>query len=221
MDFAVFVAIGYLLGSVPFGVIAGRLFTGEDVRRHGSGNIGTANVLRTVGARAAVLVLALDMGKAILAVVLAKVVTGSPGVQAAAAVAAVLGHSWPVFIGFRGGRGAATGLGALYVLSPISAVITTVVAASVMAITRYASLGSVLGASAGAVVLIVLSITGIEPLAYVWFAIFGVSFVVARHGENIRRLVKGQERKIGRPAEKVASDPKADGGKGSRWPKSA
>ena len=221
MEFAVFVAAGYLLGSVPFGVIAGRLFTGVDVRQHGSGNIGMANVLRTVGVRAAVLVLALDMGKAILAVVLARVFTGSPGVQAAAAVAAVLGHSWPVFIGFRGGRGAAPGLGALYVLSPISAVVTTVVAVSVMAITRYASLGSILGASAGAVAVIVLSITGVEPLAYVWFAIFGSSLVVARHAENIRRLIKGQERKIGQPVEEAVSNPKAHDGKGLRWPKSA
>ena len=220
MDF-VLVAVGYLLGSVPFGVIAGRLFGGVDVRDFGSGKTGTANVLRTVGVWPAVAVLILDFGKGVLAVVLAGVLADSDVTQAVAGVAVILGHNWPVFIGFRGGRGASTGLGALYALSPVSGLVTTLVAAPTMGLSRYVSLGAILGALAGALTLVVLSLAGVHPVAYMWFAVPAVVIVVVRHSDNIQRLLKGEERKIGQPANGSGPRKKDGKRKGLRWSRSA
>ena len=99
--YIVMIPVGYLLGALPFGLILGKLFGGVDVREYGSGKTGMTNVLRTAGLPAALLSLALDMGKAVLAVFLARIFFGSPGVEAAAAIAALVGHNWPVFVGFR------------------------------------------------------------------------------------------------------------------------
>ena len=146
-DYVIFVAIGYLLGSVPFGVIAGRVVGGVDVRQYGSGSTGTTNVLRTVGRRAAVAVLLLDMGKSVVAVLLARLLTDSDGVEVATALAAIAGHIWPVFAGFRGGKGISVGWSALFVLSPISGLVATLVGVPVIAVSRYVSLGSIIGSS--------------------------------------------------------------------------
>ncbi|MDP6064776.1 MAG: glycerol-3-phosphate acyltransferase, partial [SAR202 cluster bacterium] len=110
---------------MPFGVIAGRVVGGVDVRQYGSGSTGTTNVLRTVGRRAAVAVLLLDMGKSVVAVLLAQLLTDSAGVEVATALAAIAGHIWPVFAGFRGGKGISVGWSALFVLSPISGLVAT------------------------------------------------------------------------------------------------
>ena len=109
--YLVMIPIGYLLGAIPFGLILGKLFRGVDVREYGSGKTGMTNVMRTAGVLPALLSLALDMGKAVLAVVLARAFFDSRGAEAAAAIAAVMGHNWPVFVGFRGGRGTAPGWG--------------------------------------------------------------------------------------------------------------
>ena len=220
MDLFVLVTAGYLLGSVPFGVILGQVFGGVDVRQHGSGNIGMANVQRTVGSRVAVFVMALDMGKGVVAVILARVFADSSVIDAAAALAAMMGHNWSVFIGFKGGRGSATGLGALWALSPISGLVTTLVVASTIALSRYVSLGSVLGATAGAVVLVVVSAAGLNSLAYLWFALIAMPLIIVRHKENIARLLRGEERKIG-SRESPAVEPKAERRKSFRWPRSA
>ena len=119
VGFAVF---GYLLGSLPFGVILGRLFGGVDVRDHGSGSTGMTNVLRTAGKPAAALVLLLDMLKGAAAIIAAKLVTGSAGVEVAAGLGAIAGHMWPVFAGFRGGKGVSPGWGGLFPLEPISGI---------------------------------------------------------------------------------------------------
>ena len=199
-DFALFAAIGYLLGSIPFGLIAGRMFARVDVREHGSRVTGATNVLRTVGVRAAAAVLVLDMGKTILAVLLARTFTTSVGVETAAALAAILGHNWPLYLGFRGGRGTAPGWGGLLVLSPIAGLVASAVGLLSVAVSRYVSLGSMLGATSGAATLIVLSVTDVETLPYVWYGSIGASIIVVRHKENIRRLLKGEERKLGESA---------------------
>ena len=205
IDYLVLVPIGYLLGSLPFGLIAGLLLKRIDIRDFGSGKTGMTNVARTVGTPVALIVLLLDMGKAVLAVVLARVIYDSPGVEAAAALASLLGHNWPVFIGFRGGRGTASGWGGLLILSPWAGLASLVFGAPTLAISRYVSLGSIVGASSGAVVLVVLSATGHEPGEYVWFGSIAGLLVVARHRDNIERLLKGEERKLGRSAEAVGS----------------
>ena len=192
--------MGYLLGSLPFGVIAGWAFKRIDIRDYGSGSTGMTNVTRAVGVPAGIAVMVLDMGKAALAVILAKVFSDSHGVAAAAALAALVGHIWPVFIGFQGGKGVASGYAALFVLSPIAALASTVAGAPLVAITRYMSVGSLAGAAAGVVTLAVLSFTSYGEPEYIWFALIAGALVLAKHKENIRKLLKGEERKLGQAA---------------------
>lgn len=220
MDYLVLIPVGYLLGCLPFGLIAGWVFKGVDVRKYGSGKTGMTNVMRTVGVPAALLVLALDMGKGIVAVAIARLIADAPGVEAAAGLAALIGHNWPVFIGFRGGRGTATGWGGLLMLSPVAGLVATLVGLPVVAITRYMSLGSILGASSGAIALVVLAVTGAVPMEYVWYGAIGGALVVARHKDNIQRLLRGEERKISQRATAASVGPEADRRKGLRWSKS-
>ena len=190
-EFLVFAAVGYLLGSCPFGLIAGRLFGDVDVRDRGSGMTGMTNVIRTVGVPAGILVLGLDMSKTVLAVVLARVLTDSLGAEVVAAIAAILGHNWPLYSGFRGGRGTAPGWGGLLVLSPIAGIVASVVGLLTVAISRYVSLGSLVGATSGAATLVALSLLDVDPLAYVppayvWYGPIGAAIIVVRHKDNIR-----------------------------------
>lgn len=221
IDYVILVLTGYALGSVPFGVIVGWAAKRVDVREYGSGNTGTTNVLRTVGRPAAALVLLLDMGKGVLSVVIARVVSDTASVESAAALAALAGHNWPVFLGFRGGRGTATGWGSLLILSPISGLAATVVGTSLIVTTRYASLGSIAAATAGTGTLVGLSLAGQLPLGCVWFAAIGGPLVVLRHRDNIRRLLKGEERKMGQPAQATESGTIPHRRKGHQWPRSA
>ena len=207
-DILIMAAVGYLIGALPFGVLIGKAVANVDVREHGSGAMGMTNVLRTVGKPAAAAVLALDIGKGVAAVIIAKWLFDSPGAEVAAALAALVGHNWPVFIGFRGGRGTASGWGALWVISPIAGFAATVIGLSLVAITRYVSLGSIAAASLGSLVLIGLAIIGASvempvetPLVYCWYGAIGSALIVFRHRENIARLLNGTERKIGQRAD--------------------
>ena len=203
MSYLFLILVGYLLGSLPFGLMAGRLLKGVDVRDYGSGSTGSTNVQRTVGTPAAVVVLLLDAAKSVLAVFLARVFSDAPGVEVAAALAAIAGHNWPVFIGFKGGRGTATGVGGLLVLSPVSGLVALAVGLPTIALWRYVSLGSLLGGASGAITLTFLCLVGAEPLEYIWYGLIGLTLVFARHKDNIQRLVKRRERKLGQPVERV------------------
>ena len=207
-DILIMAAVGYLIGALPFGVLIGKAVANVDVREHGSGAMGMTNVLRTVGKPAAAAVLALDIGKGVAAVIIAKWIFDSPGAEVAAALAALVGHNWPVFIGFRGGRGTASGWGALWVISPIAGFAATVIGLSLVAVTRYVSLGSIAAAALGSLVLIGLAIIGASvempvetPLVYCWYGAIGSALIVFRHRENIARLLNGTERKIGQPSD--------------------
>ena len=197
LQLLLFISVGYLLGSVPFGIIAGRMFGQLDVRQHGSGKIGMTNVMRTVGKPAAILVLLLDMGKAIVTVIIARIFSDTASVQAAAGLAALVGHIWPIFAGFHGGRGTAPGWGVLLILSPLSGLIATVLGLITVALFRYVSLGSLIGSSTGALSIVILSAVGIEPTGYIWYGAIGGPLIILLHRSNISRLLKGQERKIG------------------------
>jgi glycerol-3-phosphate acyltransferase PlsY len=197
IEYLVMVPIAYLIGSIPFGLLAGKLVAKVDIREYGSGKIGMTNVLRTAGTTAAAVVLLLDMGKAVAAVVIARLLFDSGGAEAAAALTVIFGHNWPVFIGFRGGRGTASGWGGLLILSPIAGLIATVVGVSLVGVTRYMSLGSITAAALGSAVLVVLAMIGQEPLVYSWYGIIGGTLIVVRHRDNIQRLLNGTERKIG------------------------
>ena len=184
--------VAYLAGAIPVGFLVARAFGIGDIRRHGSGNIGMTNVLRTAGKLPGVLTLVGDVVKGMLAVWLGASVTGDAVVGAAvAAVAAVVGHCWSVFLRFRGGRGVATGLGALLLLvGPWAIAPSVVVFVVVVVTTRFVSLGSLLGTIGVPIVALALG----RSLASVIAAGAIAIIVVARHRENIARLLKGTEK---------------------------
>lgn len=187
---------GYILGSVPTGYLAGRAF-GVDVRKVGSGNIGTANVLRAAGKWAAILTLAGDMLKGLIPVVLARLATDNLWVHAAVGFAAVIGHCWPVFLRFKGGKAVATGAGTSIGLAPIVGLALFAFWWAVVLVSRYTSLGAI------AVMVVspfVFLLTG-QPLPYVLYTVIGGALVLWRHRENARALMQGTERKVGQRVE--------------------
>lgn len=190
------VLFGYLLGAVPVGYLVGRAF-GVDVRRVGSGNIGTANVLRAAGKWPAILTLVGDMLKGLVPVVLAMVLVESEWLHAVVALAAVVGHCWPVFLRFKGGKAVATGAGTSIGLDPLVGLGLFAFWWAVVLVSRYTSLGAI------AVMVVspfAFALTG-QPLPYVLYTIVGGALVLWRHRENARALLKGTERKVGQKAE--------------------
>jgi glycerol-3-phosphate acyltransferase PlsY len=197
------VLLAYLIGAIPFGILAGRLAGGVDLRQHGSRRTGTTNALRTLGLGWAVAVFALDVAKGAVAVLLAEALyrAGAAGsaewVAAAAGVAAVVGHNWSVFIGFSGGRGVATSAGGLLVISPWTLAVIGPLMAIVVWQTRYVSLGSVVAAAAAPAVTAMLAAMGVVGWAAVAYALVTGLLVIGSHGDNLRRLRDGTERRIG------------------------
>ena len=189
---AMFVS-GYLLGSVPFGIIIGRTLYGIDPRTVGSGNIGTANSMRAFGRTGAVLVLLGDALKGAIPTYVALRFFDDPWITAGVGLATVVGHNWSMFLRFKGGKGVATTLGVVIVLSLLAAVAFGAVWLATAAITRYSSLASMLGSAA---VPLMMYARG-DPLPYVWYGIIALALVLWRHEPNIRRLVAGDELKIG------------------------
>lgn len=221
------VVIGYILGSIPCGLIIAKLFAKKDVRQVGSGKIGMTNVMRTAGRKAAVISLLLDMGKAIAAVLIAGLIfrnhdtvavtpfTHLDSAQALAAMAAIAGHSWSVFLGFKGGRGVATFIGGLLAMYWPAAVVGGGLMIIIGAVTRYMSLGSIIGAVTAFIMLSALNILKINFLGhypafeYVIYAMIGAIFIYVMHRDNITRLVSGTERRIG---EKSKTEPAPSSG---------
>jgi glycerol-3-phosphate acyltransferase PlsY len=186
--------LAYLIGSIPFSFLVARAFGVRDVRRVGSGNVGATNVLRSAGRTAGALALGLDAGKGALAVALAeRLAPGEAILPAASALAVVVGHVYPLWLGLRGGKGAATGLGAFAVLEPVAALLGFVVFVLTVAVTQLASLGSVLGATSLAA--LVLVFRGLDPVAI--SAAVTAALIVFRHRANLRRILDGTERRIG------------------------
>ena len=186
------VVIAYLLGSIPFGYVIVRLKTGSDIRASGSGNIGATNVLRTTGRGAGILTLLLDFAKGYLAVWLAWRLTGADAAwTGTAAVAVLLGHAYPVFLRFKGGKAVATTLGAFLFLTPSAIAAVALVFVVTVAFTRYISLGSIL--ASGLFPLAVWMIAH-PPFPVIYASIFAGVFIVYRHKENIHRLHEGTER---------------------------
>jgi len=185
---AFLVGVAYLLGSVSFAVLLVRSTTGKDIRSEGSGNAGATNVLRAHGKALGLAVAALDVGKGAAAVALVRLATADPRYSAAAALAAVVGHVFPVFYGFRGGKGVATAFGAFLVLAPASALVCAGIFVAVVAATRYVSLGSV------------VAIVALPPVAGTLF--HARSPVVAAAAATavlvvLKRLARGTERRLG------------------------
>ncbi len=203
------VAGAYLLGSVSFSVVIVKLVQGLDVRSVGSGNAGATNVLRAAGRRAGILVLALDIAKGVTAVVVPRILAAPPGVVGSAAVAVVLGHVYPIFFGFRGGKGVATSAGALGALAPVAMVLGIVLFAGVVAWKKYVSLGSIVTAAAFPFLAWACYRLGWSDYGGAWLlgAAAAIAFlIVIRHASNLRRLQNGTEPRL------AEARPQATGG---------
>jgi glycerol-3-phosphate acyltransferase PlsY len=194
---AALMLVAYVAGSIPVGVLVARVAGGTDPRTVGSGRTGGTNALRALGRKWATIVVAGDLAKGILPVLLSRVVTGGdPLVEALCAVSAVGGAIWSVFAGFRSGRGVGTGVGTMLVIEPLAVVLAAPVFVGVILLTRYVSLGSLLGSAAMLPVMLLFVVAAGTPLSYVLYAAVGAAFIWLAHSDNIDRLIHGTERKF-------------------------
>jgi acyl phosphate:glycerol-3-phosphate acyltransferase len=220
--------VGYVLGSIPSGVIISRRFTKTDIRQVGSGKTGMTNVLRTAGKKAAAISLVMDVVKGLLAGILAGwifrhkpnaevyVFTWMGTAKVTAAITAIIGHNWSMFLKFKGGRGVATFMGGLAGLYWPAAVLGGIGVLGLGFRTKYMSLGSIIGAVMAFIMLLAMYILRVNmlglkypPFEYVIYAMFGAVFIYVMHRDNIMRLYNGTERKVGEKA-KTVSEPNTD-----------
>lgn len=198
---AVFV-LAYLLGAIPFGLLVARWFGVSDIRSHGSGNIGATNVWRIAGPRAALWVYALDIGKGVMAVLIARAVSQDwlprDTFLVLTALAAVIGHVFPVYMRFKGGKGVNTGLGVIATLLPLEALVCFVVFIVVVMLSRYVSLGSIIGSiSLASLVGVERQLMGKQIAAiYLYLVVVLALLVISTHWRNIGRILKGTENRF-------------------------
>ncbi|SFF94960.1 acyl-phosphate glycerol-3-phosphate acyltransferase [Desulfotomaculum arcticum] len=183
----------YLIGSIPFGFILARYAKGIDIRQFGSGNIGATNVWRTLGPVPGIIVLLLDMSKGVASVFIGRHLGGA-GTELIAAFFALCGHSWPVFIKFKGGKIVATGGGIILAISPLTTLIALIVLLITVGISRYVSLGSIMAAITVPVTMIILRMN----ILYILFGVVIAAFVIYKHRPNIKRILDGTEFKVGK-----------------------
>lgn len=202
----IFVVLAYLVGSISFGLLIGKLVKGIDIRNFGSGSTGATNVARVCGPIWGIIALILDMGKAAIPVALTVYILETPDwSHSLTGLSAIAGHIWPLFTNFKGGKGIASGWAALIVLSPWAGVAATLAAAPVIGITRYVSLGSIVGSVVGGLSITVLAILnnleteGVPniPFVYSAYGLIGGAITVLLHKDNVKRLIKGNESKLG------------------------
>ncbi len=199
------ITIAYLLGSIPFGYLLVRIFRNQDIREQGSGNIGATNVARSGAKGLGLATLLLDCGKAYAGVMIARdlIAPGNYDIAVAAAVAAILGHVFPIWLGFRGGKGVASALGVFLALSWPSAIATFLVFLVVFALTRYVSLASIIGSASFPF----FGFHFVKP--WTPMVVFGFLFIplliIVKHHENIRRLLSGTESRFGSKSESGAA----------------
>jgi len=192
------VLAAYLIGSIPVGILVARLSGGPDPRTIGSGRTGGTNALRALGRKWAAVVVSGDLLKGAVPVLLARVASdGDPVVEVLCGAAAVAGAIWSAFVGFRSGRGVGTGVGTMLVIQPVAVFLAAPVFFLVILLTRYVSLGSLLGSAAMfPAMLLVLLVIPETPLLYVLYTAVGAAFIWLAHADNIDRLLHGTERKF-------------------------
>ena len=191
MAVAIFI-LAYLLGSIPNGLIFGKLIWKIDLRKFGSGNIGATNAWRVIGKPAGLLIFALDFFKGALAVFIAQDFSAEPILMILAGLFAIFGHSFSLFLKFRGGKGVATGLGVIAMLMPEITATVFLIWLAIVFFTRYVSLGSIIAA----IFVPILAIFFDEPIEFILFGALAAVFITLRHKENISRLANGTENKI-------------------------
>ena len=199
MEYAVVVLLAYLVGSIPTGLIVGKI-KGVDLRSHGSGKTGATNALRTLGSGAFAAVFAGDFAKGYIPVLLAGMIIGTTWAQIAAGLAALVGHNWSVFLNLSGGRGVATGVGALFAISPLIAAPVMATAVLFTLLSRYMSLGNIVGTSLAIPLAVLAILLGLERPDYLLYIGPGALIIVYQHLDNITRLLNGTERKLGESA---------------------
>ena len=192
IDFVVAAAISYLLGSIPNGLILGKAIWGVDLRQHGSKNIGATNAWRTIGKAGGISIFALDFLKGAISAYLGLHLGGSELAGVLCGILAIAGHSWSVFLAFKGGKGVATGLGVIAALMPEVTLIVFAVWFAIVYFTGYVSLGSIVGA---ALVPILTLFFGLHT-EFLILGLIAAVFIIYRHKSNIERLLKGTESKI-------------------------
>lgn len=193
------VILAYLLGSIPFSFLIVKLVAHKDVRRVGSGNVGATNAMRAAGKAAGIAALLLDIAKGVAAVLIARWLGATPGIVGAAAVAVVLGHCYPVWLGFRGGKGVATSAGAMGALAPPAMCLTLISFLVVVSWKRYVSLGSIVAAALFPLFIFTSQRLGweqAEPRLLLAGVLIGL-IVVVKHRSNLERLRQGIEPRLG------------------------
>ena len=192
MNWAILLIAAYLIGSIPFGLIAGKVIWKKDLRNFGSHNIGATNAWRVLGRKAGLLVFILDFLKGQLGVLLGAWLMANPGAMVLGGLAAIIGHMFPIFLSFRGGKGVATGLGVIAALMPKVTAIVFIVWFVIVLITRYVSLGSIVAS----VLAVILAALFNVPTPYFVFVTVVALLIIFRHRDNIKRLKEGRENKI-------------------------
>ncbi len=189
----IILVVAYLLGSINTSIIVSKIMIGDDIRNHGSGNAGATNTLRTVGKKGAIFVVLGDVLKAVAAVLVAKLISDSPNAVYIAGLGAVLGHNFPLYFRFKGGKGIIVSTVVILFADPLLGLITMIAAISIMAVSRYVSLGSVLGAVIFVVLALVFKNNNAE---FIVFAIMLAFLAIYMHRSNIVRLLAGKENKL-------------------------
>ncbi len=182
----------YIIGSIPNGLILGKTIWGVDLREHGSNNIGATNAWRVIGKKAGITIFVLDMLKGLIGAGLGIFYVGSPLAGVLCGILAVVGHSWSIFLKFKGGKSVSTGLGVLLMLMPKVALIVFLVWLAIVFVTLYVSLGSIVGAAFVPILAYIFN----EPMEYFIFGLLAAIFIIYRHKANIDRLLHGRENKI-------------------------
>jgi glycerol-3-phosphate acyltransferase PlsY len=198
MKIALVIISCYLLGSIPFGYIVGKLFKKIDIREFGSGNIGATNAFRILGPSLASLVIVGDVGKGILSIYLVKYLNiDSSLIFAIAGLAVICGHDWSVFLGFKGGKGIATTFGVVFTLNPTISILALIIAGGVVITTRYVSLASIFAV----ISIFIFTLLFKQPYEYIIFSAIILVLGIFNHKDNIKRLRSKKERKIGEKIE--------------------
>lgn len=197
LTYLIIIIIAYLLGNISTSYIVGKKLAGVDIRTQGSGNAGSTNVLRTLGKKAGALTFVGDVLKGFIAVWIAKIIAYAIHADVTtcaylAVVAVVLGHNYPAFLGFKGGKGVATSLGSMLAMNPVTALACLGFFIIIVALTKYVSLGSILGIGLSPILMLIN-----HNIKGVWVTLFLTISVAYTHKENIKRLLNGTERKVG------------------------
>jgi glycerol-3-phosphate acyltransferase PlsY len=207
--FVLVAVIGYLMGAIPFALIISKRMAGIDISKRGSGNLGGTNVLRVLGFKAGAIVMALDLAKAFAPVMLARFIIGDSVLsiagfiinwqwgQVITALMVMVGHSWSVYIKFRGGKGAAAYFGSWFAIWPVAALVGGVILIVTVLLSKYMSLGSIIGSLSILCLFMVLTLTDVSPPVYLIYSLIAAALIVYQHRSNISRLQAGTENRMG------------------------